>query len=383
MQKKILKAFLLFSLSTCCFLQATEVINSLPGASNSLIEKASLSTNKKHTEAEGKLLFAIDVIRHGDRTPTADIPTAPHEWPEGYGKLTALGMRQEYRLGERLRSLYVDRYHLLADQYEPSSIFARSSDFDRTLMSADAFLMGLEPPGVGPRMTNSDEPALPYAYQPLPIHTVPKEEEVLLIPDNAYYHFEDLLARYVYPTKECQEKLANLQPKFDAWSKATGIPITHFYQLHSLGDSLSIDQSHQLSLPKDLSSEDVKTIIEAGDWIFIEAFKNPTIGKITGGELLRTIAGHLQTAKEQATPLKYVLFSAHDSTLLAQMSALGAPLNEVPQYASHLNISLFDRGNANYYVQVSYNGEPIILPISGSNSCTLEDFMVLAENARG
>jgi len=35
---------------------------------------------------DDKLIFAIDVIRHGDRNPTIDIPTEPHHWVEGLGQ---------------------------------------------------------------------------------------------------------------------------------------------------------------------------------------------------------------------------------------------------------------------------------------------------------
>ncbi len=44
-------------------------------------------------------VFSLDVIRHGDRTPLSTIPTAPYDWPEGMGQLTAKGMEQEYQLG--------------------------------------------------------------------------------------------------------------------------------------------------------------------------------------------------------------------------------------------------------------------------------------------
>jgi acid phosphatase len=40
-----------------------------------------------------KWVFAIDIIRHGDRTPTAELPgDDPAIWREGLGKMTALGM---------------------------------------------------------------------------------------------------------------------------------------------------------------------------------------------------------------------------------------------------------------------------------------------------
>src|SRR5689334_2958880 len=85
--------------------------------------------------AEEKLIFALDVIRHGDRTPIKAIPKSYHDWKEGLGQLTAIGMQQEYQLGSRLREKYIDTYHLLPPHYNIKTIYVRSTDMDRTLMS--------------------------------------------------------------------------------------------------------------------------------------------------------------------------------------------------------------------------------------------------------
>ena len=58
--------------------------------------------------AQGTLIFAIDIIRHGDRTPMIASPEMQKIWPQGLGQLTPKGMRQEYELGKRLRELYVN-----------------------------------------------------------------------------------------------------------------------------------------------------------------------------------------------------------------------------------------------------------------------------------
>ncbi len=45
--------------------------------------------------AHDKLIFAVDIIRHGDRTPMIELPKDPYVWPEGLGHLTAKGRQQE------------------------------------------------------------------------------------------------------------------------------------------------------------------------------------------------------------------------------------------------------------------------------------------------
>ncbi len=52
--------------------------------------------------AKGNLIFAIDMVRHGDRTPMIASPEMQKIWPQGLGQLTPKGMRQEYE--ERFKS---------------------------------------------------------------------------------------------------------------------------------------------------------------------------------------------------------------------------------------------------------------------------------------
>ena len=50
-------------------------------------------------------------------------------------------------------------------------IFVRSTDYDRTLMSAEANLAGLYPPN------NSQVFESSVHWQPIPVHTVPQSQE--------------------------------------------------------------------------------------------------------------------------------------------------------------------------------------------------------------
>lgn len=328
--------------------------------------------------AQEKLIFAIDVIRHGDRTPTANIPKVPYHWKEGTGQLTAKGMQQEYQLGARLRKSYVNTYHLLPANYTAGTIYVRSSDVDRTLMSAQSFLMGLYPSETGPRLPDSKKPALPHFFQPVSIHTVAKAQEDLLIAWTESPKFKEYLKMYVYPTSEWKQKSAEIAPKFAKWSEATGINITDLYQLKSLGDTLYIDQLYHVPLPEGLTEENAQQIIDAGLWVFINAFKSAEMGKNTGNNLLKTLADYLQQATTEQTPLKYLLLSSHDSTQFSLLSAMSAPLNEAPPYASDLNFLLFENGKQNYYVRVQFNGKPVIIPgCNKSNTCSLEQFNAL------
>ena len=123
---------------------------------------------------EMKLVYAVDVIRHGARAPMKLMPNkhAQHHWQAGPGQLLPIGLHQEFQLGKRARIHYIDN-RFLPTRYNPSlidKVVLYSTDVSRTLQSAQAFLQGFYPLGTGPaQYENSKTPPLPQAMAILPI----------------------------------------------------------------------------------------------------------------------------------------------------------------------------------------------------------------------
>ena len=338
-----------------------------------------ISTVGLNAYAQEDLVFAFDIVRHGDRTPLLKIPNSPHEWAEGMGQLTARGMRQELQRGEILRRKYMEQYHLLPAHFQHETMYVFSTDTDRTLMSAQSLLLGLYSLGTGPHLSTG-KTALPIEFQPIPIHTQPSSSSPF-IDDADKEKYTERLSQYVITqpewikkTKELQALNAQNQDKFSSWSQATGLQLTTIGDLVLLADTLHIYQIHRIPLPSQLSEDDVKEIIETGLWGFITQYKTKEIASVIGSPLLLKISDSLYNASTQKTSLKYVLFSAHDNTILSVMTTLGAPLDHQPPYTSDLNFSLFKNDQGNYIVRVSYNDKPVKIPSCGGTSCTLEQF---------
>lgn len=102
--------------------------------------------------AAEKLIFSLDLMRHGDRAPIKELPKVPYTGITPLGHLTPEGIAGCYQLGTKFRQKYVTQHHLLPAAYDPKLMYVRSSDFDRTLMSAQSVLMGLYPMGTGPQL---------------------------------------------------------------------------------------------------------------------------------------------------------------------------------------------------------------------------------------
>ena len=322
--------------------------------------------------------IAKEGIRHGDRTPLIELPKAPHHWQEGLGQLTPIGMEQEYQLGKRLREVYITQNQLLPEQYSIKTMYVRSTEYDRTVMSAQSLLLGLYPLGHGPKNPGSQTYALPHGYQPIPIF-IPHQEDSLLRPFNDKVLFGKLLQKYFFSTPAWIEKGSELKQSMAKWFAATGVPLTNPMQLIELADAISIYQRYHVPLPPDLGRDDIKAMMEIvhGQWTAL--YKNPYIASVAGSRQLTTIVETLQTARQKKSELKYILFSAHDSTLLAQIAVLEVPLDEWPEYASRLNFSLFEEGNDHDTVRITYNNKPVFIPTCHGFSCHLADLVYLAD----
>src|SRR5579883_673180 len=253
--------------------------------------------------AQEQLIFAVDLIRHGDRTPIHEIPKSPYSWKEGLGELTAEGMRQEFQLGTLFRHKYVEQYGLLPPRYRAETIYVRSTDKNRSLMSAESALLGLYPLGSGP-VLNPGKPALPDLFQPIPVHTVSYDQDNLL-----GIKFEtnmETLARCGISQSMFEQKITHFRQKLDTWSRITGMDLHDPKQLNVLAGNLDIRELHHIPLPKGISHQDAQEIIKQRNWIIAALFKCKEITYPMGHEFLMTVAKYLEQASQGVTPLKYV-----------------------------------------------------------------------------
>lgn len=328
--------------------------------------------------AAEKLIFAVDLIRHGDRTPEVIMPNVDYQWKMGKGQLTPRGMRQEFDLGTKMRNRYVNETHLLPANYQAGTIYARSTSVQRTLMSAQSFLMGLYPAGTGPSMPDSKEPALPNAFQPIPIFTAPSEHDNVIYKSLSRADYERVM-NYVRTTPEWKKKDNELKSKYALWSRLTGVNIKGLESLRMLGDTLYIHQLYNAPMPQGMSEDDINSIIEASKFVFV-AEEQPEIATVAfNQQLMTSIAKYLEDGSKQSSDLKYVLLSAHDVTVAGALSYMGLTLSSaLPPYASDLNFSLYESGPNHYTVKVTYNDLPVSIPACGGPVCELDQFLRVA-----
>lgn len=149
-----------------------------------------------------------------------------------------LGKQQQFQLGQWSRTRYLN---LLGNTYRANEVYVRSSDVDRTIMSASANLAGLYPP-TGNQIWNNN-----LQWQPIPVHVVTSDSDyitnggVVSCPayDKAYNE---------YLQSDQGKKLDRLaQPFYDYLSAALGTPIKDFLSVLLIRDSLYIQSIYNLT----------------------------------------------------------------------------------------------------------------------------------------
>ncbi|VDK46417.1 unnamed protein product [Cylicostephanus goldi] len=114
--------------------------------------------------------------RHGDRSPTRTYKNDPireANWTfggGGWGQLSPIGMRQMYNLGKLIRRKYVDN-GFLSGKYSSKEIYIRSTDVNRTIISAMCNVMGMYGDTGNAGTDYPSESNWPVGYTPVAVHT--------------------------------------------------------------------------------------------------------------------------------------------------------------------------------------------------------------------
>lgn len=146
-----------------------------------------------------------------------------------------MGKQQQFQLGLFMRERYAT---LRNDTYSEDDIYIQSSDIDRTIMSAEAFLAGLYTPDKPTDIWNTHLP-----WQPIPVHTLPIEYDHLIIADRQCDAFSENYDELMKSDKikEFDQKHRDL---FDFLSLHSGDVVQTMSDTVPIRDTLKIEAVH-------------------------------------------------------------------------------------------------------------------------------------------
>lgn len=326
-----------------------------------------------------QLVYATVLFRHGDRSPVKAFPSDPHQesaWPQGFGQLSQEGMRQHYELGQFLRARYKS---FLNESYNRHEILVRSTDVDRTLMSAEANLAGLYPPE-GQQMFR---PGL--KWQPIPVHTVPQSEEKLLsFPLEDCPRYKQLMNETEH-TAEFLNVTADNRDLIELVKNKTGLKKADVETVWSVYDTLFCESRHNMSAPDWVTPvvmERLRFLKDFGFQLIFGVHKQREKSRLQGGLLLGEIVKNLtkMAVPDPRREFKLMMLSAHDTTVTALQASLSVFNGKQPPYASCHFIELYKEENGSTSVSMFYRNdtsvEPYPLQLPGcALNCPLEDFV--------
>eukprot|EP01104_Vermistella_antarctica_P014003 TRINITY_DN4334_c0_g1_i3.p1 TRINITY_DN4334_c0_g1~~TRINITY_DN4334_c0_g1_i3.p1 ORF type:complete len:504 (+),score=65.46 TRINITY_DN4334_c0_g1_i3:66-1577(+) len=339
-----------------------------------LLATTTLAGDNVKIAGDDELVMVVGLNRHGDRAPIYPLPGYPESlWPEGYGELSPQGMEQADRLGE-LYSRYVIRTDrrsrqarreakrsadkpnlaILTSPWAHEEIYVRSTDVDRTLMTAQSILIGMygfTGPDVG------DHAALPNHAQPIPIHTVNGDEDSLLSGYHDCPRYSVLQSEA--ESSEAFKKVAKEhEDMFQTMNEAFGVTNVTIDTFNHFQDPIICMHHHNMTLPDAITEDVYERIKELEDFRVSQFYNTGEIGLLAGGNMVLKIRDYFAKAINGTTDLRFVLLSAHDSTVNSLRGALGVHIEENPPYTSHVLFELWKAKNGELKVRMMTAGLP-------------------------
>ncbi|PIC26581.1 hypothetical protein B9Z55_019115 [Caenorhabditis nigoni] len=320
-----------------------------------------------------RLEFVQALWRHGDRAPLHlpypnDLYTEK-SWSRGWGQLTSIGMQQLHELGEFFRHQYVDTGFIPAN-FSVKEVYLRSSDSDRALVSAQAFLYGLYPAAGGYQWSADTD------WQPLPVHaSTPGQPDLVCKPTAIKCARHETLVN-----QGDQESKAIYDVKyadfFSELSQTTGFKNCSYLDINGLFDvqrelihNMTAKQpawvSQTWSQYDNRSSMDI--ITEMRTTRMMNLFNSEEKGKLQGGSVLNNWIQNAVAVSESRNDQRMLLYSSHDGVLLALLNAFRASNDMMVPYAAALIMHVYS-DNGKYYSELYYRNDtttdPYRIPLS-------------------
>lgn len=345
------------------------------------------------------LVAVIELCRHGARTPTHFIKPWDNYtiWPEGPGQLIPEGMRQHYLIGTELRNRYMFQTQLLLQTYFQPEIYVFSSDYNRTLMSAESQIQGLYPEGSGPLLrskqmeTVATPPidisdlsalneslgmsALPNMTQLIPIHSDEEIRQYALDSSGTCQYYEDMINYKQQPSDALNAIFAEYNDVIQTIMQQMNYTEAQAQKSQSsILDSLTSYNFKYNSFPLGFNQSFYnRGILLKNRLKNFYNFEPDIMARYAGTSVLNLILQNLLNVMNGNITQKFFLYSAHDTTIMCALSFLLLNHTVNPPFASVMIFELHEY-NQDYYVNVIYNDDLQNISSCGGYNCSIADF---------
>jgi len=332
-------------------------------------------------------------------------------------------MRQQYILGRTEREEYTKRFgeEFLVNSFDPKKVYVRSTNTERTIMSALAHLYGLfegkgdatlETNSVGlPPFANKEliekinlklkgTSTLPFQYLPFPVYTVSNETDKELLGEFSCSNFEEWRQENIH-SETFKQMMGRFQMTFDLL-ETEGFEIKDWESLKGFADTLIVDHNENRTLPgvREWDSSVIQDIVFLYNWgsVFTR-FGQEKQRQIIATPLLNSVLEMIEGAINGSFSKELVVLSGHDSSLLTFLTGLGIvtadclkanflnrrlngiemyPACQYPNFAASVRIEVYKENEG--YLRLFYNGNEVNLcEENGGDYCTYKEFVEIVK----
>lgn len=280
------------------------------------------------------------------------------------------GKQQHFELGKWLRQRYDS---LVSAKYNNTEMYVRSTDVDRTLMSAESNLAGFYPPQA------KDVWSETISWQPIPVHTMPEKQDDVLAAKKScpVYDYE---LKKLYKSEEFKAYDKKLMPTYKYLTMYAGKSVNSLQSVQNIYSCLHIEELYGLSLPEWTREVYPDKLYPISGLSFAVKTYTPLLARLKSGPLLKEILTHFKnkTLKKLEPNRNYWVYSGHDTTVANMLNTLGVFKTmgyHNPPYTATVMFELRKFSDENR-VQVFYKNttaEPSALDLPGcGTSCPLD-----------
>ncbi|XP_060944466.1 lysophosphatidic acid phosphatase type 6 [Limanda limanda] len=276
------------------------------------------------------------------------------------GQLTTVGMQQLYELGTRLRRKYIEETPFLGSTFSPAEVYVRSTNIVRTIESAKCLVAGL---------FQQKQKEIVH------ILTTGAESEILY----PNYHGCKLLKLLGSHRWAESSTLPDIAVDLQSIQSVLGIAAHQHVDFILIRDDMVARETHGLPCPPVLDTWRDTVEQRAVEMIchVYEPSKRENL-QLCVGPLLHTLLTNLDE-KVQGTSSepnrKMFLYSAHDTTLIPCLMALGVFDMKWPPYAADITLEMHQHRQTNEaFVKVSYIDQDLLIPGCSGVYCPLQEF---------
>lgn len=294
-----------------------------------------MQVNCKVPPADDTLKIVHILFRHGFRNPLHTYPNDPHinfTWPNGLGALTIEGIQQLYELGTNMNKRY--KKILSKRHFNSNMLLVRSSEHVRTIMSAEAFMAGFNPP----KKTGMWNTKLKWT--PAAIHILPKDHDILIQQVAPCPMFDIEKDKYMKSPEMLSKERKNVA-LYQLITEKSGQNVTNVNDLFWFYCILVSEEHHGLKLPdwtKGFYPEPIRTIAVEG-----AKFRTGTtlLQKLKVGPFLQEVINNIRAKQDKKlNPDRDIfIYSGHDLTIVNWLHAMQVYDNRtIPDYGATITI---------------------------------------------